>query len=155
MFLLGGADGVADEASRRLVTATLGCRCRYGSVRIESYRLTKRRPCQSGPLKARTDILLVAFGQPKGERWIVRNLDRLGIPVSVQVGASLDFAANRIPALHCGCRIAAWSGRPDSAANRAHLFPRYVRNAWFIARMVATHSWHAVSPNAPGPGGLT
>ena len=89
---------------------------------------------------ARADILLVAFGQPKGERWIVRNLDRLAIPVSVQVGASLDFAANRIPRApiwmqNCGLE---WAFRLRREPRR--LFPRYIRNAWFIARMVATHS---------------
>ena len=36
---------------------------------------------------ANADILFVAFGQPKGERWIARHLSRLGVPISVQVGA--------------------------------------------------------------------
>ncbi len=46
--------------------------------------------------RARPDLLFVAFGQPKGERWIMRHFEALGVPVSVQVGASLDFAAGRI-----------------------------------------------------------
>ena len=36
---------------------------------------------------ARPDILFVAFGQPKGERWINQHFEKLGVPVSVQVGA--------------------------------------------------------------------
>jgi N-acetylglucosaminyldiphosphoundecaprenol N-acetyl-beta-D-mannosaminyltransferase len=45
---------------------------------------------------ARPDLLFVSLGQPKGERWIYAYHRDLGVPVSVQVGASLDFAAGRI-----------------------------------------------------------
>ena len=43
-----------------------------------------------------SDLLFVALGQPKGERWISSHHRDLGVPVSVQVGASLDFAAGRV-----------------------------------------------------------
>ena len=155
VFLLGGADGVADEAARRL-------RDRYFGLQIvgtESPPYRELPPDEEAALierirTARADILLVAFGQPKGERWIVRNLDRLAIPVSVQVGASLDFAANRIPRApiwmqNCGLE---WAFRLRREPRR--LFPRYIRNAWFIARMVATHSWRCRQPGARPPPGL-
>jgi N-acetylglucosaminyldiphosphoundecaprenol N-acetyl-beta-D-mannosaminyltransferase len=45
-------------------------------------------------LSAAPDILFVAFGMPRQERWIARNLDRLpGVRVAVGVGGSLDYLA--------------------------------------------------------------
>jgi N-acetylglucosaminyldiphosphoundecaprenol N-acetyl-beta-D-mannosaminyltransferase len=37
------------------------------------------------------DILLVAFGNPKQEKWIAMHRSRLHVPVCIGVGASLDF----------------------------------------------------------------
>lgn len=46
--------------------------------------------------EAAPDILLVSFGCPKQEKWISRNLHLANIPVSVGVGASIDFIAGTI-----------------------------------------------------------
>lgn len=82
---------------------------------------------------ARPDILLVAFGQPKGEKWIRENAAALGVPVSIQVGASFDFAAGRVKraplwAQRLGLE---WAHRMMSDPMR--LVPRYSRNAMFLA----------------------
>lgn len=42
---------------------------------------------------AAPDILLVAFGCPKQEKWINMHYRHLGVPVSVGVGATIDFLA--------------------------------------------------------------
>jgi N-acetylglucosaminyldiphosphoundecaprenol N-acetyl-beta-D-mannosaminyltransferase len=42
---------------------------------------------------ARPDILLVAFGNPKQEKWIGMYKRQLGVPVMMGVGGSLDFIA--------------------------------------------------------------
>jgi N-acetylglucosaminyldiphosphoundecaprenol N-acetyl-beta-D-mannosaminyltransferase len=44
-------------------------------------------------LPTRPDILLVAYGAPKQDKWIARNLVRLQIPVCMGVGGSFDFIA--------------------------------------------------------------
>lgn len=82
---------------------------------------------------ARPDILLVAFGQPKGEKWIRENAAAIGVPVSIQVGASFDFAAGRVKraplwAQRLGLE---WAHRMMSDPMR--LVPRYYRNAMFLA----------------------
>lgn len=41
--------------------------------------------------EARPDILLVAFGCPKQEKWIAMHYRSLGVPVSIGVGATIDF----------------------------------------------------------------
>src|SRR5690606_38648968 len=44
---------------------------------------------------ASPDILLVAFGNPLQERWIVEHSDRLRVPLVLGVGALLDFLSGR------------------------------------------------------------
>src|SRR5690349_14579030 len=43
--------------------------------------------------EARPDLLFVSFGCPKQEKWIAMHYLSLGVPVSVGVGATIDFLA--------------------------------------------------------------
>jgi N-acetylglucosaminyldiphosphoundecaprenol N-acetyl-beta-D-mannosaminyltransferase len=45
--------------------------------------------------EAKPDILLVALGAPKQEKWIYMNQGELGVPCSIGIGASLDFVAGK------------------------------------------------------------
>ena len=138
LFLLGGADGVAEEASRRLSE-------RYPGLQVVGTECPPfRQPTPEEELAmidriraAKADILFVAFGQPKGERWIAQHLARLGVPVSVQVGASLDFAAQRVLRAPRWMQKTGleWAFRLGLEPRR--LFMRYSRNAWFIVRMIS------------------
>lgn len=97
VYLFGAGPGVAEQAA-----ANLGSR--YPSLRIvgvESPNLSDLSQLEHAALldrvrSARPDLLFVALGQPKGERWIFANYRDLAVPVSVQVGASLDFVAGRV-----------------------------------------------------------
>lgn len=42
---------------------------------------------------AKPDVLIVCFGCPKQEKWIYMNLAQLNVPVSIGLGATLDFVA--------------------------------------------------------------
>ncbi|MBN1694064.1 WecB/TagA/CpsF family glycosyltransferase [candidate division WOR-3 bacterium] len=46
--------------------------------------------------KARSDVLWVALGLPKQERWIFEHRDRLDVPVVVGVGAVFKFLSNEV-----------------------------------------------------------
>jgi exopolysaccharide biosynthesis WecB/TagA/CpsF family protein len=46
--------------------------------------------------EAQPDLLLVSFGCPKQEKWIARNYEALGVPVSIGVGATIDFLAGTV-----------------------------------------------------------
>jgi N-acetylglucosaminyldiphosphoundecaprenol N-acetyl-beta-D-mannosaminyltransferase len=97
IYLLGAAPGVAAEAAVALAR-------RFSGLQIAGMECPPFRPLTEDEQEAqfariheaRTDILFVAFGQPKGELWIADNLERLGVPLSVQVGATLDFVAGRV-----------------------------------------------------------
>jgi N-acetylglucosaminyldiphosphoundecaprenol N-acetyl-beta-D-mannosaminyltransferase len=45
--------------------------------------------------EAQPDILLVAFGNPKQEKWLAMHRHRLKVPVCIGVGGSLDFLSGR------------------------------------------------------------
>jgi N-acetylglucosaminyldiphosphoundecaprenol N-acetyl-beta-D-mannosaminyltransferase len=137
VFLLGGDEGVAEEAARRLIQRypglqVVGTECPpFREPTPEEERALSSRIRQAAP-----DLLFVAFGQPKGERWIIRHLDELGVPVSVQVGASLDFAARRVR------RAPVWMQKSGlewvfrMALEPRRLAGRYARNGWFVFRQL-------------------
>jgi N-acetylglucosaminyldiphosphoundecaprenol N-acetyl-beta-D-mannosaminyltransferase len=137
VFFLGGAPGVAEEAARRL-------QARYVNLQVvgtECPPFRELAPEEQATLtahirSARPDILFVAFGQPKGERWIDRHFAELEVPVSVQVGASLNFAAGRVHRAPHWMQAAGLEWAFRLALEPRRLFTRYARNAWFILRMV-------------------
>ena len=97
VYLLGAAPGVADEAAANLVQ-------KYPGLQIVGVDCPPFRKLTAAEEReqieriraARPDLLFVAFGQPKGELWIAERLEQLGVPVCVQVGATLDFVASRV-----------------------------------------------------------
>ena len=42
------------------------------------------------------DILFVAFGSPKQEKWIYENLPKLDVTVAIGVGGSFDFISGKV-----------------------------------------------------------
>ncbi len=46
--------------------------------------------------EAQPDLLLVAFGCPKQEKWLAQNLAKTNAPVGIGVGATLDFLAGTV-----------------------------------------------------------
>lgn len=137
LFFLGAPEGVAEEAAEKL-------RARYPGLQVVGTECPPFRPLSDDEhaqlldrIRATNpDILLVAFGQPKGERWIFENYKRLGVPVSVQVGASLEFAAGRFARAPLWMQKTGleWVFRLLQEPRR--LFARYARNAGFLGRVV-------------------
>lgn len=94
LFLLGSKPGVAESAATRLQASFPGLEVvgtHHGYFGQEEGRRVIRAIQQACP-----DILLVGFGNPLQEKWIVRHQGELGIPLCVGVGAFIDFAAGRI-----------------------------------------------------------
>jgi N-acetylglucosaminyldiphosphoundecaprenol N-acetyl-beta-D-mannosaminyltransferase len=142
VFLLGGAPGVGQQAAetlrKRWPTLTI--------VGIEAPPFRELTAEENAELVARIrvvhpDILLVAFGQPRGELWIAENHRLLGVPVCVQVGASLDFLAGKVP------RAPRWLQRLGLEwiyrllREPSRLWLRYAANALFAARMLLRDCW--------------
>ena len=96
VFLLGGEDGVAEQAARHLCAEHSGlciCGCYWGY--FEKSGEENRRVL--GLIRAcRPDILLVCFGFPVQESWMRENLPFLpSVRVAAGLGGSLDVWAGR------------------------------------------------------------
>jgi len=75
VFLMGGQQEVAQKAAENL-------RGKYPGLRID---------------KDRPEILFVALGAPKQEKWISNNLNRLpSVKLAMGVGGSFDYLAGRV-----------------------------------------------------------
>lgn len=98
LFFLGAAEGVAEEAKRRLLEqfpalSIVGCYSPpYGFENMPG----ENDKIVAMIRAARPDILLVGAGAPKQEKWIYRHYRDCGVPVSIGVGATFDFLAGKI-----------------------------------------------------------
>ena len=150
VYFLGGPEGVAAEAARRL-------EARYPGLIVAGTACPPFRPLteseQAEQLAAirdaRPDLLFVAFGQPKGERWIDRHLDELGVPVAVQIGASLDFVAGRVRRAPRWVRRIGMEWAWRILTEPARLGPSYAADAAFLLRMVAADHLRGRRPGPP------
>jgi N-acetylglucosaminyldiphosphoundecaprenol N-acetyl-beta-D-mannosaminyltransferase len=92
-------------------------------------------------LAARPDLLLVAFGCPKAEKWIAMNYQSLGVPVTIGVGATIDFLAGRVKRAPVWMRGAGveWLFRLCQEPRR--LFRRYAADLWHFSWAMAAQWW--------------
>ena len=94
VYLLGAAPGVAAEAAQKLQERYPGLTVggtAHGYFDEGQEPEVVRAVAQAGP-----DILFVALGVPKQEKWIRRHLDELRVPVAIGVGGSFDVISGRV-----------------------------------------------------------
>jgi N-acetylglucosaminyldiphosphoundecaprenol N-acetyl-beta-D-mannosaminyltransferase len=137
LFLMGGAEGVAQQAAEKLVE--LYPKLKIAGVECPPFRqlsTVEHEALCRRIKKSKADVLLVAFGQPKGEFWIEENYQALGVAVSIQLGASFDFivgTACRAPMILQKIGLE-WLYRMVHDPKR--LLPRYARNAVFLMKAI-------------------
>ncbi|MCP4618187.1 MAG: WecB/TagA/CpsF family glycosyltransferase [Bradyrhizobium sp.] len=96
-FLFGGAEGIAERASRRINQEKCGLTCvgtlnpgfrpveeMGGSDVIDTVNLSSAH------------VLAIGLPARKGQPWLLRNRHRLTIPVRASLGATLNFQAGSI-----------------------------------------------------------
>lgn len=125
LFLVGSAPGVARAAGEalraQLGQQVVGVCDGYGELAAAGPALAERIN-RSG-----ADVVLVAFGNPMQERWILDNADALHAPLVFGVGALLDFLSGK--------------------AQRAPAWVRRVRMEWLYRllreprRLLKRYSW--------------
>ncbi|MCA9986745.1 MAG: WecB/TagA/CpsF family glycosyltransferase [Anaerolineales bacterium] len=95
LYLLGAAPGVAALAGELLQAQCPGLKI-VGAVSPPYSSVLETDPAVLEDIKkAKPDILLVAFGNPKQEKWIGMYGRELGVPVMIGVGGTLDFIAGK------------------------------------------------------------
>lgn len=142
MFLLGAAPGVAEKAAARLVHLAPGVMIvgtYAGSPAVEEEDEIVELIRTLAP-----DILLVAYGAPRQELWIARNLDRLGVPVAMGVGGAFDFLAGVTR------RAPLWVQRLGF-----EWLHRLIHQPWRWRRQldIPRFMWHVVREKTKGPRG--
>lgn len=123
VFLLGGAEGVADQAALALLEELpqlqiVGTHHGYFQTGPEEQALIAQLK------EARPQLLLVALGVPRQEKWLAAHLGSLKVPVAIGVGGSFNV----------------WAGVDQRAPvwmRKIHLewFYRLVKQPWRIKRM--------------------
>lgn len=90
---------------------------------------------------AKPDVLLVAFGCPKAEKWMTRHQHALRVPVLMGVGATIDFLAGRMT------RAPLWMQRSGSewiyrlGQEPRRLCKRYAKDLWFFGKAMVRQWW--------------
>jgi N-acetylglucosaminyldiphosphoundecaprenol N-acetyl-beta-D-mannosaminyltransferase len=124
VYLLGGANGVAARAARRL-------RRRYEGLSVvgtSSPRVdlreppSRRRHILDDIRKVVPDLVLVGLGSPKQELWIHEAAGELRPAVLLGVGAAIDFLAGQLP------RCPAWMS--EAGLEWLHRLAREPRRLW-------------------------
>lgn len=131
VFLLGAGPQVAERAARVIGQ-------RYPAVEVVGTHSPPRGFEQDDAMNdaivdlvraTGTDVLVLGLGTPKQELWIHRHGPRLGVPLALCVGATIDFlAGQRRRAPRWMQRVGLeWAYRAASEPGR--LVGRYARNA--------------------------
>jgi N-acetylglucosaminyldiphosphoundecaprenol N-acetyl-beta-D-mannosaminyltransferase len=97
MFLFGGADEVAARVGQRLNAQSRGLKCvgtlnpGFGTVdEMSNEHIIEAINASSA------DILAVFLSAKKAQAWLLKNHDRLRIPVRAQFGATINFEAGTV-----------------------------------------------------------
>lgn len=94
IFFLGAAPGIANLAADRMCEKYPGCR--IVGVR-DGYFKEADEPRLIREIRESTaDVLFVALGIPKQEKWIHRHASELGVSVLVGVGGSFDVHSGTV-----------------------------------------------------------
>jgi N-acetylglucosaminyldiphosphoundecaprenol N-acetyl-beta-D-mannosaminyltransferase len=146
IFLLGAGPGVAELAAQNLTRKYPGLQI-VGTL-SPPYKdtLSPEEIAQIGAKiqQARTDLLVIALSQPKGERWLHSYYQQWKVPVSTQIGATLDFAAGRIPRAPRWMQQAGLEWVYRFLREPRRLGGRYLANGLFLIR--CTLSGHIGPP---------
>ncbi|MBC8095368.1 MAG: WecB/TagA/CpsF family glycosyltransferase [Akkermansiaceae bacterium] len=90
---------------------------------------------------AKPDLLFVAFGCPKAEKWLAMHGHELDVPVAIGVGGTIDFLAGRLK------RAPAWMQRGGVewiyrlCQEPRRLFKRYAADLWHFGGATIWQWW--------------
>jgi exopolysaccharide biosynthesis WecB/TagA/CpsF family protein len=148
VFLLGGEGGVAAEAAARFAEQhpNLEVAGTYEPARAQVEEMDNAE-ILARIEESRADILLVALGHPKQERWIDLNRDRLTVSVAIGIGCGLDLVAGRSRRAPAWMQRAGleWAFRLGQEPQR--LVGRYVTDAlWLVPITLAALRGRLVKP---------
>lgn len=138
LFLLGAAEGVAAKAAKNLkekyeglnivgtYSPSYGFEKKDDEIKMIIEMINETKP----------DILAVWLGAPKQEKFLYKYKNELNVPISLAIGASIDFEAgniNRAPRWMQNCGLE-WFYRLCKEPKR--MFKRYVIDDFKIVKIL-------------------
>ncbi len=93
IYLLGGKEGVAAEAAIKLTEKYSGLK--IAGTRNGYFEADSEDKIIKDINNSHADILLVALGAPKQEKFIYKHRDELKVKIAIGIGGSLDIIAGR------------------------------------------------------------
>lgn len=94
VFLLGGAPGIAEQAKNKALNLYPGLV--VAGVQDGYFSPQQETEVFQAIKLANPDILLVALGVPRQEKWIAKNMAELNIALSIGVGGTFDVMAGTV-----------------------------------------------------------
>jgi N-acetylglucosaminyldiphosphoundecaprenol N-acetyl-beta-D-mannosaminyltransferase len=139
VFLFGAEDGVAALACQNLNAGMGNMTCvgsyypGFGTVEELSDDSIIDEINESG-----ADFLVVALGAEKGQAWLLKNHDRLQVPIRVHLGATLKYEARMIDRAPVFLRKMGfeWLWR---IKEEPYLWSRYFKDGLALLRLMATN----------------
>ncbi len=129
VYLVGAEPGVAEEAAREMQR-------RYPALTVagvqHGYFSPEEEPAVVQAIAAaKPNILFVAFGAPRQEKWIRRHQEAIGASVAIGVGGSFDVFAGRV------ARAPLWMQQAGLEwLYRALREPKRLPRLWALPRLV-------------------
>ncbi len=149
VFLLGARSGVAARTGEILSQRFPGLKI-AGTYSPPPAPLLEMDPAIVEQVRtAKPDLLLVAFGTPKQEKWIKMHLFNLQVPLSIGIGASFDFIVGeqkRAP-LWMQKYGLEWLYRLSNEPQR--LWKRYVLDMFYFSVFFVRQFWEMRVKHAP------
>jgi N-acetylglucosaminyldiphosphoundecaprenol N-acetyl-beta-D-mannosaminyltransferase len=102
---------------------------------------------------AKPDLLFVGFGCPKQEKWINMHYQRLGVPVCVGVGGTIDFLAGHRRRAPMWMRKSGTEWIYRVAQEPRRLFKRYCMDLWHFGGAIVKQWWRLRSRRRNAPTG--
>lgn len=98
IFIIGGKDGVAEEAKRKLEEKHQGIKILGAYAPPFGFEKDKVELNKINNMitAVHPDLLIACFGCPKQEKWIYENYQKYDAKVSICAGATVDFLAGNV-----------------------------------------------------------
>lgn len=149
VYLLGATPCVVAKVAKRLGT-------QYPGIRVAGYSdgysySERKNELKSLINQSKADLLLVAMGAPRQERWIDENIRELNIKAAMGVGGLFDFYSGEVPRAPVWLRELSLEWIWRLAVQPRNKAKRYlIGNPLFLLRVVLTPR----APSKPSRGAI-
>lgn len=136
-FILGGKEGVPQEACKNLVS-------KFPGLDISGYSpefgFENNEQAITSVIakvrKAKPDIMFVCLGTPKSEKMLYPHLQEFNVPFTFSVGAAVDFAAGNVKRAPTWMQRAGLEWFYRFLQEPRRMFKRYFVDSWSLISII-------------------